>query len=249
MKRAIVIFLISSGLVACLVLGAALVESLFAPSSDRQLIDELFRPDLPGYARIDILDQAGKSTPKDPRRLELEVVMDSGPIAVACRGRLTYFQGDPGSLGIQWYNLECVGQRLLIQRARQALNLDDGALPCQAGKIAAVIEHWIKQGQLQLTNIRLSELRTLVSDVLQPANSTPDTGATSAALFDVSKLSIHDLAPDLPDNTKVKAYVLRCDGALEAYLLRSAAQLTSAVALGKGDVVLDTPLELPATLP
>jgi len=236
------------------VLVIAVLYGLFwyfgRPLSDDQMIRERFDPKLPGYSEIEILERKGERDVSNPRLLTIEVVMESYPESVVCRGEISYFRSDPSFLDVRWHDLECIGQYMLIQGARYYLRHSEaGPAPhCHAENIALVLTRWVEEDWIELSDIQDTKIRSRVNQLLQDISSLP-TDFPSASLFQVPQLQVHDLAPELPEEEKVQVYVLRCDGTLELFLMKSRVGLTQNIALQIGDVVLSSPLTPPTIIP
>lgn len=239
------------GVGAILLLVAALLGLFWYFSrlpSDRQLITEQFDSQIPGYSRIEILQRTGEHTIRNPRILVVEVVIESYPESVTCQGEIHYFRADPSYREFGWYNWECVGHWILVERARSALRSGEGPSPCQAQikDTALVLERWVENGWVSVDQIHRSEIRRQVERLLEgdvlPMNEP-------IMLFDVSEAQVHDLVPELLEQEKVPTYVLRCDGTLELFLRGGERWWEQPMELQVYDVVLPTPVEEPVIRP
>lgn len=231
-----------------LVVLLGLIWYFSRPPSDRQMVEDQFNPQFPGYSRIETLEQAGEHAIRNPRTLVVEVVIESYPEPVTCRGEIRHFRGDPSYSDLGWSRWECVGHWLLVERARNALRSGEGPSPCQAQiKDAALVLHrWVENGWVSVDQIRRPEIRMQVERLLD-GEVSPMNGPTT--LFDVSEVRVHDLVPELPEREKVPTYVLRCDGTLELYLRGGPRWWEQPMELQHYDTVLPTPVGEPVVRP
>jgi hypothetical protein len=243
-KRFLVLLFVLIGICAAsaLIAWVYLSQRLYLPQeSDQDLINTLFDTDFPGYAQIEIIDSQGEGIRRIPRQMLIEVQMQVYPEMVTCPAEIYFDVGDPMALNAQWQSLECIGQHRLMELARVAMASGMRENACHASTITNLLAHWVNTGVIQPSNVRSPELRQLISQLAGDDQYMQAIPVLDGGLFSTQQAVAHnrikeDNAPGYP------AYVLRCDGTLDVYLLRSRSDVYQAANMQAGDDLLPEPL-------
>lgn len=232
------------GVVTVLVIVLILIGALMLlrlPPTDKMLIKETLRPDLPGYSRIRVLE--GSNRYATERGIALEVLLESYTGPVHCWGEIYYRHGDPSVHALRWYDWACIGHWIVVEHARGALEHDYGSFPynfpfCSREVFTAfTLERWVVEGWIRIDQILWPEMREKVRQVMVMSWAPPPSP------FDVSTARIYDLAPDLPEEEKVPTYIWRCDGTIDLIWRGGPRWWEQPVDRNPGDIELPLPVE------
>ncbi len=243
-KRVLTGVLIILGLLVGLFLCASfyIEQRLYVrPQSDQELLDLIFDPRFPGYSRVDIMESQGQGLRQIPRTIRIEAKMESYPAAVVCPGEVYYDVGDPMVLHVQWQSLQCVGQHRLMELTQAALASGLTRTDCHAEKIAHVLLRWVEGGLLGLEEIRFPELRTWIDELITTGGDRADWRPLDAGLFDTREMVVHNELSGEVEHRGVPTYVLRCNGALDLYLLEGHGLVHRYTEIPVGDYLLPDP--------
>ena len=240
MKKKLLVIGIILGLLCLgggLFLRFYLDQHLFlSPKSDQDLIEILFETDFPGYREFEVLSSEGEGIRKIPRQVGIAVMIEAYPEPMVCEGEIYYAMGDPMALNVQWHTIECVGQMTLMQLARSTmlsgLDLDN----CHAETINNLLAYWIWKGVIQPDEVLSPELREILVDLAEDDLRMENLPALNAGLFDTKDVIIHQVVA--AGEMSEPAYVLRCDGRVDLYLVRYWNEVYKATKRNAGDIFL-----------
>jgi hypothetical protein len=240
-KRLLISLLVISGICVTLFLGLMfyLDQKLYVrPESDEDLIATLFDTDFPGYSQIIILESEGEGIRRIPRHLLIEVTMESYPKPSQCLAEIYFDVGDPMALGSQWHTMQCVGQHLLMERARTVMKygMTPSNAACQQDIITHLLAYWIITGVIKPSDITSPEYRETVQSWAEDPGRITAQEVLDSGFFNLDEAVVHDLARDV--DKKYPRYVLRCDGSLDVYLTKSHHLPPTPAKLKPGDLIL-----------
>jgi hypothetical protein len=207
-----------------------------SPVSDQELIEILFETDFPGYRGFEILDSRGEGLRRIPRQMQIAVTIEAYPDPLVCRGEVYYAMGDPMALNVQWHTIECVGQMVLMERARSTMSSGLNLETCHTETVNNLLAFWIKRGVIQPDDILSPELREILVDLVADDQRMERLPVLDAGLFDTKDAIAHQVVAE--GEPSEPAYVLRCDGTVDIYLVRYWNEVYQATKRNAGDIFL-----------
>lgn len=227
----------------CLCVGAYLLIVFYLrqhlyirPTSDEELIDIMFDQDAPGYGEIKIMQSEGEGIRRLPREVLIQVELLTFPETLLCEAEIFYDIGDPMALNAQWRTHECIGHDRWISLTQLAYRYGLKENDCHQERITLLLAHWIQTGVIKTEDIFAPELRERVATLLEDSPGPVNGEYMDGGLFDLDEAVFHQLVGD--EEVRYTAYVLRCDGTLDAYLLDGYGKTYSVVDIMPGDYVL-----------
>jgi len=229
----LVILCISAGLF----LRFYLTQHLFIkPKSDQDLLEILFDADFPGYSNFEVLDSEGEGLRRIPRQMQIAVTIETYPEPLVCDGEVYYAMGDPMALNVQWHTIECVGQMVLMERARLTMNSGLELDRCYSETINNLLVYWIREEIITPKDILSPELRKIILDLASDDEYIKKVPPLDAGLFDTGNVVVHQVVDD--GESSEPAYVLRCDGSVDVYLVKYWNNVYQATKRNAGDIFL-----------
>ena len=231
------------GVVVLICLGGAfflrfyLNQHLFlSPKTDQDLIEILFETDFPGYSQFEVLSSEGEGIRRIPRQMQIAVTVEAYPEPMICGGEVYYAMGDPMALNVQWHTIECVGQMVLMQMARSAMSSGLNLDACHSETINNLLAFWISKGIIQPNEILSPELRQILVALAADKELMELIPVLDAGLFDTQNVVAHQVVGE--GESSEPAYVLRCDGRVDVYLVRYHNEVYNATKRNSGDIFL-----------
>jgi hypothetical protein len=218
---------------------------------DERFINSMYnredRPKYPGYSLIEVLNREGEGTGINPRILTIRVTLESYPTDIVCEGEFYYFRGDPAFARTDWYSLEGVIHKRMVNLARHYLRYTSGPVTCQNKLVLLVLKRWIDEGLIELHDIKDARVIKAVKDLMENPVDLPNS-LTDTGLVNTSEIQTYDLVPELPDNEKTPVYVLRSNGILELYLKDPSIEIREVLKLQSDacDFILANPIPKPS---
>jgi hypothetical protein len=211
-----------------------------SPKSDQDLLEILFFTDFPGYRKFEVVSSEGEGPRRIPRQMQIEVTIETFPEPTVCGGEVYYAIGDPMALNVQWHTIECVGQMTLMQLARSTmlsgLDLDN----CHSETVNNLLVHWIREEIIQPKEILSPELREIIQTLASDDVYFKSIQPLNAGLFDTASAVVHQVVQE--GESSEPAYVLRCDGTVDVYLVKYWSKVYQATKRNAGDIFLQDTL-------
>ena len=240
MNKKLLIFLVvlvTLCLAAGLFLRFYLSQHLYiSPKSDQDLLEILFDTDFPGYSKFEVLQSEGEGPRRIPRQMQIAVTIEAYPEPLVCGGEVYYDIGDPMALNVQWHTIECVGQMILMERARSTMNSGLDLDTCHSDTINNLLVYWIREEIIKPKDILSPELREIILDLARDDLNISSIQPYNAGLFDTADAVIHQVVGEGEPNQP--AYVLRCDGTVDVYLVKYWNEVYQATKRKAGDIFL-----------
>jgi hypothetical protein len=168
--------------------------------------------------------------------MQIAVTVEAYPEPMLCGGEVYYDMGDPMALNVQWHTIECVGQMVLMQMARSTMTSGLDLNACHSETINNLLTFWISKGIIQPSDILSLELRETLVELAADEKRMEMLPILDAGLFDTKDVIVHQVVAE--GEPSEPAYVLRCDGRVDVYLVRYHNEVYNATKRNAGDIFL-----------